>query len=88
MVYNSTLALLITNLSIFLPCYVIIALYNLTVNGSDHNSFTTTDNDIEFAIIIIKLLLYSYIYPRKHSLNINFKIFLLIFKIININENV
>ena len=57
MVYNSTLALLITNLPIFLPCYVIIALYNLTVNGSDHNSFTTTDNDIEFVIIIIKLLL-------------------------------
>ena len=57
MVYNSTLVSLITDLPIFLPCHVVIALYNLTVNGSDHNSFTTTDNDIEFAIIIIKLLL-------------------------------
>jgi hypothetical protein len=43
----STSVLLIITLPIFLPCYVVIALYNLNVNGSDHNSFITNDNDID-----------------------------------------
>jgi hypothetical protein len=47
-------------LPIFLPCHEAIALYNLIVNGSDHNPFITNGNDIDFAIISVKLL-YLYI---------------------------